>query len=816
VSHLFQDVRYALRGFQRAPGFAVFAVLTLALGIGATTSIFSLLHTLFLRPLPVENPEQIVHIQQTLRGRREPGGFAISFADYSYFREHSTSFSAIAAHYSGAPLSLAVGRESQFAIGGVVTANYFPMLGLRPALGRFFDVEEDAVPDRNPVAILSYSLWQARYGGDPQALGKVIQLNGEPFSIIGIAPKGFNGFHGSVEVDVWMPSAMFRVGYRYCDIAARGCRPLYLTARLKPGRTSAHAQAEMDLLAHQLEAQHPETNKGRGIQMQGARGLGPGARNQGAAAVNALSAAVAFLMLIASANLAGLLLARGVKRRKEMAVRLALGAGRGRLVRQLLTEGLLLSVTGGALGLLVAVWANHLLSTLLGASYSGIRTNFHVELNPLVLGVTMLTSLLTGIFFSLYPALEASRPDLIPALKDQRAIPRRLRLRGGLVALQVALAVVLLVAAGLAGRSLQSIYRGPGFDTGQVLTLRIRPTLLAYDGPKAYAVLREIHQRLNATPGVLSVSPADYLPVGFHENTVGIWLPGQEPSRREDAQRASVNAVGPGFFKTLQMDLLEGRDFTEHDQPGEPLVAVVNDLLAHRYWPGSSAVGQTLVADGKAYTIVGVVRDAQYYSGTEPPRPFFYSNFWQRDPGQERLWDSRTHVRVTGDPAPMLPVLLREVAAVDAALPVSEAYPLTERLRYAFAPVRVASTALSFFGGLAVFLSALGLYGVLAFAVSQRTREIGIRMALGAHPRDVLGMMLRQGATLALTGLGAGLAAAFVSSRALASLLYGVSSHDWVTFAGAPAVLLLVALVACWLPARRAARTDPMVALRYE
>ncbi len=820
MSNLLQDLRYAIRMLIRAPGFTVFAVLTLALGIGATTTVFSLLYALFLRPLPVEDSQQVFHISHKLRWRGEAeasGGFAMSFQDYLYFRQHNTVFSQLAAHYSTAPLSLEADAEVQGVNGAVVTANYFTLLRLKPALGRFFSEEEGAVAERGPVAVLSHSLWRTRFGGDAQVLGKSIRLNGEKFTIIGVAPHRFSGFHGGAELAVWIPSSMFRVGFRYCNVAERDCRPILLTARLKPGQTADAALAEMSLLAGQLEAQYPETNKGRGIFMASANGWGSRERAPGELAVKVLGVATGIVLLIASANLAGLLLARGIQRRKEIAVRSALGAGRARLVRQLLTESVLLSLLGGSAGLVVAIWANEIVAGFFGVTYSGFRMNLTLDLHPVILAGTVGISLLTAVGFGLAPSLQASRPDMIAALKGEApGSGRRSPLRGGLVVVQVALAVLLLTGAGLVARSLQNIYRGPGFDPGQVVLLRIRPTLLAYDGPKAFSELRDIHRRLEATPGVVAVSPAEYLPVGFSGNTVGVWLPGSEPARREDAERASVNAVGPGFFKTLRMELLEGHDFGEQDRWGAPLVAVVNDLLARRYWPGQSAIGQTLIADGQPYNIIGVVRDAQYYSDLEPPRPFFYPNFWQRDPNDKLQWDSRTHVRVAGDPAGMLPVLLREVAAVDAALPLSEAYPMTERLKFAFAPVRMATTALSFFGALAVFLSALGLYGVLAFAVSQRTREIGIRMALGAQPGNVMRMVLRQGALLALAGLGIGLSAAMLSSRMLASLLYGVPAHDAATFLQTSAVLLSVALLACWLPARRATKVDPMTALRYE
>jgi predicted permease len=814
---LLQDLRFGIRMLAKSPGFTAVAVLTLALGIGANTAIFSLVDALFLQTLPVRDPSRLVDVYQTRKGQ---GYFAISYVDYLYYRDHNRSFSDLAAHYSSSPINLITPGESKEINGSVVSANYFSLLGLRPLLGRFFLPEEDEVPNRNPVAVLSYGLWQRQFGGDPEILGKSVRLNGTFFTVVGVGPRDFRGVvPGGLTTDVWIPAAMFHVGYRYCDAFQRSCTVVKLIGRLKPGRRVADAQAEMDVLARQLATQFPDTNKSVGAVVAPARGVDYEDRAESTHNSALLLAAVAVILLITCANLAGLLLARSTARRKEIAVRLALGAGRGRLVRQLLTESLLLSLLGGAVGLLIAFWARDFILPFYGADSEGRRAYFSMGLDPLVLTATLALSLLTGILFGLVPALQATRPDLVPALKDEGTSAgfRRSRLRDLLVVTQVALSIVLLVGAGLLLRSLRSIYRGPGYDPGHILMLRLRPSLVAYDPAKAWAFQREAIRRLEALPGVVSASPSEYAPLHGWGGDASLWLPGQQPSRPEDAYQTASNEVGPRYFETMWISVLEGREFNERDRQDAPRVAIVNETLALRFWPGGSAVGRALVVDGLEYEVAGVVKNAQYYNVSEQPRPFLYLDYWQQDNTTNTFSeDSRTTVRVAGDPATMLLLIRKEIAAVNPDVPISEDRPLTEWLDYSFQPVRVASTMLICFGALALFLSALGLYGVLAFTVSQRTREIAIRIALGAERSDVARLVVREGALLALAGAALGLIAAFASARFLASLLYGVLPYDPLTFLVGPVVLVGVALLASYLPARRAMRVDPMVALRYE
>jgi predicted permease len=815
VETLAQDLRYGLRRLRKSPGFTGVAVLTLALGIGANTAIFSLVHSLFLRLLPVPNASQLVHVYGTRNGH---GHFPLSYLDYLEYRDRVQSISDLAAQYPTSPINLVVSGESQLINGGVVTHNYFRVLQLAPSLGRFFGPQEDQVPGGNAVAVISYRLWQRRFGNDPQILGKAITLNGARFTIVGVAPEDFQGaVTGISTTDVWIPSSMFHLGYRYCDAFQRDCRVVTLIGRLRPESKLPEAQAEMRLLAQQLESAHPETNRAKGVAVIPARGVRPDEQGENAKSATLLSAVVALVLLIACANLAGLLLARSSARQKEILVRLALGASRARLVRQLLTESLLLAMLGGACSLLVAFGTQRILLKFYAASSAGGRY-FVLSLDPTVLLFALGISILTGICFGLVPALRASRPAVADGLKDQGASssPRDSRLRDILVVAQVALSIALVIGSGLVVRSLQNIYRGAGYDPSHLMWLRLRPSLIGYSAEKAWAYQREVVRRVEALPGVVSASPQDYSPLNATPDNASVRLPGLEPAGPDSGYRVAANQVGPRYFATFGIPVWQGREFSEQDRKGTPDVAIVNETLAHHFWPAESPVGKVIGVDDHTYEIVGVVRDAQFYSVTQQPVPFLYTAYWQQDTTDSWGEDSRMLVRVAGDPRAMLPQIRREIMAVDANVPISEDRPFSDALAERFQPVRMASTFLICFGALALLLSAIGLHGILAFTVSQRTREIGIRMALGAERRDVAGMILRQAGWLALAGALIGLIAAVASARFLASYLYGVRPHDPWVFLAAPVVLLGVALLASYLPARRAMGVDPMAALRHE
>jgi putative ABC transport system permease protein len=816
---LWQDVRFAVRTLARTPGFAAAALATLALGIGANAAIFCLVNSLVRQELPVPDPSGLVHVYQT-RADRPDDYFPLSLVDYRYYREHAESFEELAAHYPTAPLHLIVGDATEAITGSVVTASYFGLLGISPAAGRFFLDEEDRVPGRDAVAVISHAFWQRRFNAEPRAIGSTISLNGTTFTVVGVAPRGFVGvLVGGASLEVWIPSAMFRVGYRYCDAFQRDCTIVNMLGRLKRDRSVAAAQRELDVLARRLEAAYPAENKGRGLRALPARGSYPAQQAEADRPVKILLVTVGLVLVIACANLAALLLARGMHRRREIAIRLALGANRGQLIRQLLVESLVLSLTGGALGLIVASGLKEYLWSFYGTDYAGRALNFSLDIDRVVLLATLGLSILTGVLFGLVPALQTSRPDVVPVLKDETSAGglRRSRFRDALIVAQVAASIVLLVGAGLLVRSLATIYHGPGFDPRPVAILRLRPSLVEYDVPKARQFQRRVIERLEALPGVLSASPSDVFPyLGGWGSAAGIWIPSRPPERTEDAFHVATAKIGPSFFKTIGASLVEGREFGEQDGKLAPRVVIVNEALARRFWPDGQVVGETLVVDGEPREVVGVVRLAAYHNLTERPSPYLFLNYWQSETAN--LWDgdARLHVRVAGDPAAMLGMLRREIAAVDPNVPISEDHPLTLRLEHTFKALRVARAMLTGVGSLAVLLSAIGLYGGLAYNVARRTREIAIRIALGADRVTVAGLVLGQGARLTIAGVAIGLTGAFIASRFLSSLLYGVNPHDRLTFVAVPITLCAVALLASYIPARRAIRVDPMIALRSE
>ena len=817
MSSWIQDVRYALRSSGKSPGFTAAAVGILALGIGATSAIISLVDTLYVRTLPVPEPTRVVEVHQF----RRPGEYYnLSYPDYLYYRDHARCFSGLAAHYSSAPINLVLGGRSGEINGSVVTASYFPVLGIRPAVGRFFRPDEDRVPGRDPVAVLSYGLWRDRFGGDPAVLGRPVRLNGTDFTIIGVAPASFHGVPlGGLSTEVWIPSAMFHVGYRYCDAFRRDCHVVKLLGRLAPGVSIGSTQSEMDVLAEQLASRYPE-DRGLRVHVSSARGTDPEYRADVARPAPLLLGLAGLLLSIACANLAGLLLARGSARRREIAIRAALGASRARIVRQLLTESVLISLAGGAAALVVSFWANDALGRLYATDVEGRRIFFTVALDPAVLVCAVAITLLAGIAFGLPPALVASRVDLAHAARDRISDRpgRGIRMLDGLVVGQVALTLVLVSGAGLLLASLRHIRRGPGYDPSPIVLLRLRPALVGYSPARAEAFQREVLERVLSLPGVVSASVAQMPPLPGWGHAAAIWAPGRAPAsgRLEDAPRAVSNAVGPRYFETLGLSLTAGRDFDESDRPGGDRVAIVDATLASRVWSGRAALGQTLVVDGVPYRVVGLAPDAQYRSALEPATPHVYTAFWQSENIAKEPVDARLHVRVAGDARAALDSIRREVAAVDPDVPIGEDRTLRDWLGYAFQPVRVAGTVLSTFAAVGLLLAAIGVYGILAFSVSRRRREIAIRMALGADGRRLARSVLARAARLTVAGGVIGTAVALVLTRLMSSLLYGLSPTDAPTLACTLALLFAVTLLAGWRPARRAARVAPVEALREE
>jgi predicted permease len=824
VEHLVQDIRIALRRMRKAPGFTAAAIGTLALGLGFTSAVLSLAHALFLGPLPVPGAARLMIVDQTLPDRPRTNGYGFSHPDYAYYREHSTAFEELAGHYSTSPMTVVTPAGQASVAGAVVTSTYFSVLRLQPAIGRFISAEEDRVPDRHPVAVLSHDFWRAQFGEDRQVLGTVVRINGTDFTVIGVAPEGFRGtMTGLLANQIWIPTSMFRVGYRYCDGLSRNCAMLNVIGRLADGATIESAQAEGDVLARQLEAAFPDTNKGHGVYVRPARGIRISDQAGKVPIVAVLASAAAVVLLVASANVAGLLLARGLQRRREIAIRLALGAGRSRLVRLLLVESMTLAIAGSAVGVVVAIWATNFLRGLLGVS------NLDFSLDPGVVLVGVCVAVATGLLTGVAPALQATRPQSVPAMRDETAGAgsRRSPLRDSLIVAQVALSVVLLGASGLVIRSFVMVHRGPGFDPNAIVIVRLRPSLIASTNERAWAFQRAVIERLEAMPGIVAASPAGVPAHWPSRPTQPIRLTSDtgDPAR---AFRTSTRLVGPRYFKALGVAVIEGREFDDRDTAAGPRAVIVNETLARHFWPAGGAVGSavTIGDDGglrgcglaiaDRCEVVGVVKDLQWTSALEQPEPIAYLNYWQQDRSNSWAQDSLTHVRVSGDAAAMLPQIRQAIAAVDPDVPISNSDVLGRALDIQFADVRAARAMLVTFGVLALGLSMIGLYATLACSIAQRAREIAVRMALGASRVDVGGLVFRRGFVLVSIGLGVGLAACVAGGPFLSHLLYGVSPRDPVALGVGPAVLTLVAAVAISLPARRAMRQNPVEALRMD
>ncbi|MFL6207312.1 MAG: ABC transporter permease [Pyrinomonadaceae bacterium] len=831
---LWQDMKYGLRMLLRRPGFTVVAVLALALGIGANTAIFSLVYATLLRPLPVAAPERLVYL---FTGPPDNPYNVASYPDYVDLRDQSQSFDGLIAR-GGITVSLRNGEQPAQVSGLVVSGNYFDVLGVHAARGRTFTAEEGQTPGKYPVVVISHGLWQRMFGGDSNIVGRQVALNGQQFTIVGVAPQEFKGTESDRVNDIYVPMMMQSVvrpprggysGEMNPDLLnTRGNRWLLLVGRLKPGVTIEQAQAEITTVMHRQGEAHPDTNRGRIGTLSFVSQGDPEQRGALVSAARLLLGVVGLVLLIACANVANLLLARATARRKEIAVRLALGAGRLRLVRQLLTESVLLALLGGGLGLLLAVWLTDLLAAVPPPpGVLPIRPEFSFDRRVLLF--TCALSLLTGLVFGLVPALQASRPDLVSALKDE-SVPlderRRLNARSLLVIAQVALSLVLLVGAGLFLRSLQHAQAiSTGFDANKILVAPLSVNLLRYTRPQGREFYRQTVERVRALPGVEAASVARLLPLGGGSSTRGLLIAGQtnadtgvyrneNGSPEDNPNTISVNTIGDSYFQTMGIALVRGRDFDARDAEDRPPVVIVNETFVRRHLAGQEPLGQRLSfrgAQGPWVEIVGVARDSKYRTLGENPTPFAYLPLAQNHETGVTLL-----VRTKGEPAALAGAVRREVQQLEPNLPLTDIEPVTQVIGEALYPARMGALLLTGFGLLAVVLAAVGLYGVMSFVVSRRTREIGIRIALGAQTGAVLRLVLGQSMALVAAGIVLGLIAATMATRVLASFLYGVGTRDAVTFTLAPLALLLVALLASYVPARRATKVDPVVALRHE
>ncbi len=800
----------AFRLLRQSPGLATACIVTLALGIGANATIYSYAEAVLFRPLAIPGADRVVHVFER---RDQPGTFPLPFAEFPAYAA-ARSFEDLAAHYPGAPLHILIDGVPEAVTGAVATASYFDVLRIQPAIGRFYSADEDRQRDRDAVAVISHSYWQRRFGGDAGVLGRSLIVNGRPFTIIGVAPRRFTGVQArGAAIDLWIPSAMFGVGYRYCDAFAPGCNIVQLIGRLRPGFSARQAQEELDGRAARFPAQQGRSKR-IGVTVQPARGLQYAADSSERRQLNVFLGSVTLLLVITCANIAGLLLTRATARRKHIAVRVAMGASRARIASHVLAEALLLACIGGGAALLVAGWTTDLLASMYSVDSAGRALTFDLSLTtPVVIsaiGLTLVAALLAGGI----PAWYASHADVMAVLKDEGPSggTRRGRLRHVLVGAQVAMSVVLLVTAALLIGSVERALQGPGFDPSQVITVRLRPSLVDYSRERAHTFHRQLFERLASMPGVLTASPSVYMSIFSAGGTVPVTGEGATG----DPIDALSNAVGPRYFETLSIGVVEGREFTDRDREGAPGVAIVNDVLAARLSPNRPAVGLSIQADGRLLTIVGVVRDAQYYVGGDAPRPQVFTSYWQTPAGDAFLNDARAFIRVSADPASMMPEIYRAVAAVDPAVPVSEAHPLRERVAYMFQPVRTTRLLLTVSAALALLLCAVGLYGVPAFTVSERTREIGVRIAIGAGRGAIARLVLREAAIVTTVGVAVGLVAAWNSTQLVSSLLFGIGVRDAAAFVTAPLVIVAVAALASYVPVWRATRVSPLRALRID
>jgi putative ABC transport system permease protein len=817
---LIQDVRYGARMLLKRPALTLIAALSLALGIGANTTIYTLINLVFLRPVPIKDSQQVVAVFTT--DEKNKSLFEMSPTSYPNvkdYRERNRVFSAMAA-YQFIGLSVAGAGDPEQTAGYMADANFFDVLGVQAAHGRVFTPADATTDGSAPVAVLSHGYFTRRFGADPGVVGRTLKLNGYPFTVIGVLPPAFGGLVAFGGPDLYVPMAMHKellTGFIAENFEDRRALIWDAVARLKPGVALDQARADLRRIGSQLEKEYPVPNGQRNATLlpMGQAMINPGFRDILTRAGSVLMTVVALVLLIACANVANLLLARSSARKKEIAVRVSLGAGRARLVRQLLTESVLLALFGGALGLLLAYWSRDL---LVASRPPNIFPNgIDVPLDARVLLFTLTISVVTGLLFGLAPAIQGSRSDLAIELKDRTQEPaarRRLSLRGGLIVGQVALSLVALVGAGLFVRSLANTQRiSPGFESRNLLAMSFDVAGVGYDELRGQAFFRDALDKVKTLPGVRSVSLAADLPIAGGGSSRTVFPEGHEASNGTTGTFVAADTIAPGYLQTMSIPLRRGRDFNEADKTGAPLAVLVNETMAKKFWPGEEALGKRFkfYGDREFRNIVGIVADTKLFFLGEDPVPKAFVPL-----GQYYQSGMTLLVSTTSDPGPLLDTVRRTVQQMEPTMPITQAQTVAALLDQALWAPRMGAILLSIFGMLALVLASIGIYGVTAYSVSQRTHEFGVRMALGARARDVLSLVLRQGLMPVAFGVAVGLIAAFGVTRFVASLLVGVGAADPLTFAGIPLLLLAVAALAGYLPARRATRVSPTVALRYE
>ena len=812
-----QDARYACRTLSKTPGFTAAIVISVALGIAANATVFSIANGLLWGALPVKDPGRLVVFSE---------GRSFSYPDYVDYRDRTSQvFEGLAAHFPFIPASIGGTGQPERVWGQVVSGDYFRLLGVNPVLGRGILPEDDQVLGRDAVVVLSHALWQRRFASDPAVLGRAVVLNGMRYSVVGVAPAGFSGTDHGIQADFWAPLAMAEQIMPDLNKdsmrSKRNAQWLLLNARLKPGVGRAQAAAVVNTIQHRLDDTYRKEQKEHraAVSLDPAGSLIGGASTQALGLMAVLMVVVGLVLLVACANVANLLLARATGRQKEIAIRLAIGASRRQVIRQLLVESVLLALAGAAAGFLLAALAAAAISRFRLPLPFPIVFDFNVDLR--VLAFTAALSIFTGILFGLAPALRATRPDLVESLKNESPVFGRLRrfsLRNALVVVQVALSLVLLVGAGLFLRSLGNASSiDIGMQPDNVLLMAIDPKLNHYSRERTQQVLEQLRQRVTALPGVRSVSFVDSIPLSIGGINFDFAAAGGNGSAGQNIN-SDVYSVGSGYWETMGIPLLRGRDFSRNTGDGRALI--VNQTMARRAFGNEDPLGRQMLSDELGqkvlYTIVGVARDSKSRTLGEKPQNCAYL-FVEANPEKVfSFFGISIAVKTSANPAAMAKPVREQIAALDPNLPILSTETMREHVDKSLLLPRISATLLGVFGAVGLTLAAIGLYGVMSFSVRRRTREIGIRLALGANPGSVLAMVLRQGLALAGVGLVLGLAIALAVGRLASSLLYGIGGTDLITFLAVPAVLLAAALVAIVLPARRAARLGPMTALRME
>jgi putative ABC transport system permease protein len=821
---LWQDVRYGARMLVKNPAVSAIAIISLALGIGANTTIFTVVNAVLLNPLPVKDITRLVEVDTTDTRTRVTWANAVKMGvSYPNCRDYARLnevFNGVAC-YSFVPLTWSGGAESKQVDGQLVSANYFDVLGLRPALGRFFLSNEDQKPSGNNVAVVSYSFWANHLGGDSSVIGRVLQLNATPFTVIGVAPRGFKGPFTLASPDqIWMPASMYPQvlsGFVRDWFDQRRSLLASSFARLKPGISIGEADASVKTIAAHLASEYPKDNAGRSVVLTPLADTVVGANQQGeiTLAGGVLMGVVGLVLLIACVNLANLLLAQSARREREMSLRAALGAGRGRIMRQLVTESMLLALIGGGLGLVIAYWGR---TALWSFRPSFIETGgVNLALDWRVLVFTLAVSVFTGVIFGIAPAIKSSRVDLAETLKvggrGNSTGWRTDRLRSLLVVSEIALAMIALIGAGLFIRSMENAQRmSLGFESRKLFTMNVDLGALHYTEGRGQQFFREAAERAKSAPGVADATVSSNAPIGGGWGRT-VFPEGQDMMTGYRGTLTTVDDVTPGYFNTLRIPFIEGRDFSDSDRVDTAPVAVVNEAMATHFWPNENALGKRFhfIDETKLREIVGIVGNTVIGNIGEQPQPVIYMPY-----AQDYSPFAAFVVRTKGDPQSVVPTVRAQIQSLDPSLAITNVQTIGEIIAQGLWAPRMGAALLGLFGGLALILAAVGVYGVLSYSVAQQTHEIGIRMALGAQPSTVLKLVVGEGLKLAAAGLIVGLIGAVLGARVLSSLLFSVSTYDPVTFVGVSLVLIVAAALACYIPARRATRVDPMVALRQE